>query len=161
VRSGLLIALVGAVGLGCSKPAPPTLTPQRATLAQITPLGLDLSVELSAMNPNASDLAAQSVTAHVVVDNRIDLGTLTLPQAVTLPAGKATALDVPLSVKWNDLAALAQLGAENRSVPFSVDGTLKMGGTLLDLTVPFHIDGTATHEQIVRAAMSSLPGLTR
>jgi hypothetical protein len=144
---------------GCSKPSPPTLTPERASVTSVDPLGIQLDVALSAANPNKVDLSAQSVTAHLVVNRTLDLGTVTLPDAVTLPAGQSTKLDVPLSVPWTDLGAIAQLAMSSAAVPFTVDGTVEVGGQTLHFSVPFHIDGTVSHDQMVRATLGSLPSL--
>jgi hypothetical protein len=155
--SFVLLALSGFCA--CSKPSPPTLTPLRASVTGVDALGVRLDLELSAANPNTVDLSARSVTAHVVVDRKLDLGTVTLPDAVTLPAGKSTKLSVPVSVAWTDLGALAQLAASSAAVPFTVDGTVEMGGDLLHVAVPFHIDGSVSHDELVHAALGSLPSL--
>lgn len=156
------LALVTALPLmvfGCSKPAPPTITPERASITAVTAQGIDLHVELNAMNPNAVDLSAREVTAHIVVDKKYDMGSVTMPQAVTLAAGKATKLDVPVSTKWADLGSLVGLAASAGAVPYTVDGTVSLGGDLLNISVPFHLDGTVTHDQIVAATKNSLPAL--
>ena len=59
--------------------------------------GLALDISMSATNPNSVDLTASGVSSHVVVDGTHDVGTVTLPKAITLPAGKTTLLDVPLA----------------------------------------------------------------
>ena len=148
-----------AAALGCSKPAPPTLVPVSATVTQLTPVGIDLALALNATNPNGSDLSAQGVTAHVVLDRDIDLGTVSSSQAIVLPAGKTTPILVPLSVKWASLASIATLAQTTADVPYAVDGTVTMGGTLLNVGLPFHLDGNVTHAQLVSAAMRSIPGL--
>jgi len=145
-----------AIVAGCSKPAPPTLAPERVTVTGVDPSGLALTVSMSATNPNSVDLTASDVSSHVVVSGR-DVGTVTVPQSVTLPAGKTTKLDVPMKVAWSDVGFVAQLAASNAPVPYSVDGTLELGGSLLHVGVPFHLDGTISHAQIFGAAMRSLP----
>ena len=156
-RRVLVVALAAA--LGCSKPAPPTLVPVSATVTEITPEGIGLSLALNATNPNGSDLGAQGVTAHVVLDRNVEMGTVTTSQPISLPAGKTTPLALPLAVKWGSLAALATLAQTTGDVPYAVDGTVTMGGTLLNVGVPFHLDGTVTHAQLVSATMRSIPGL--
>jgi hypothetical protein len=157
VRGALLVALAAASG--CSKPAPPTLVPVSATVTQLTPEGLGLSLALNATNPNGSDLAAQGVSAHVVLSRSIDLGTVESSQAIALPAGKTTLIAVPLAVKWTSLAPIAALAQASGDVPYAVDGTVRLGGPLLDVGVPFHLDGTVTHAQLVSATLRSIPGL--
>jgi LEA14-like dessication related protein len=160
-RTMLLIAAAAlAAAAGCSKPAPPTLTPQSLTVNGVDPSGLALTVTISATNPNSADLTVSDVSSHVVVDKH-DVGTVTVPQSMTLPAGKTTKIDVPVKVSWSDATLLAQLAAGNAPVPYSVDGTLDLGGSLLHVGVPFHMDGSITHQQIVGAIVHSMPTLPR
>jgi len=42
-------------------------------------------------------------------------------------------------------------------VPYTVDGKLEMGGSLLHVGVPFRLEGAITHEQIAGALLHSLP----
>lgn len=154
----LVLALVLALAvLSCSRPDPPTLTPEQARVTSITPAGIDLMVRLEAYNPNSVDLSARKVVARVKLDGRIDLGTVKVPTALKLPAQRRTKLDVPLSVKWSDLSLVMGLATSNRSVPYEVDGTVELGGDTLSVDVPFRIGGTLTHEELVRATVKSLP----
>jgi hypothetical protein len=145
-----------ALAAGCSKPAPPTLTPEKAVVTRIDAAGMALDVSMSATNPNSVDLTASDVSSHVVVGAH-DIGSFTLPRTVTLPAGKTTTLEVPVTLQWADAGLLAQLIAGSGAVPYSVDGKLEMGGALLHVGVPFHVEGTLAREQILTAAMHSLP----
>jgi LEA14-like dessication related protein len=153
-----LIAAVLPV-LACSKPAPPTIAPVSASIAQLTAEGIDLSVALNVTNPNSIDLSAQGMTAHVVLNQTIDMGTVTSSQGISLPAAKTTPMTVPLSVRWTSLAAVAGLAQTSGDVPYSVDGTVTMGGTLVNVAIPFHLDGKVTHAQLVNATLRSIPGL--
>lgn len=153
------LVAVAALLAGCSKPAPPTLVPEKVVVTKVDLTGITLDVVVDATNPNSVDLSASGVSSHLVVDKTHDLGTITVPNAVTLPAGKTTKLDVPVSLRWSDVGLLAQLAASSAAVPYSVDGTLEMGGQLVHVGVPFHLDGSLTHEQLASAVMSSLPTL--
>jgi hypothetical protein len=152
-----LLLVLSALAAACSKPSPPTLAPERVAVNRVDMTGLSLDISMSATNPNAADLTATGVSSHVVVEKTHDVGTVTLPEAITLPAGKTTRLDVPIALTWSDLGTLAQLALSAGAVPYTVDGTLEMGGSLLHVGVPFHFDGTITHAQIVAAMMNSLP----
>ncbi len=152
---GLCLALAAA----CSKPAPPTLAPESVRITQITPLRIDFHVVLRATNPNAIDLVARDLTAHVLVAGRFDFGTVDIPVTTTLPAGQTTRLDVPLSVKVADLAPLAQLALTSPKIPYKVDGTVGLGGDLLHVEIPYELGDAVPRDQIVQAAMSSIPGL--
>jgi LEA14-like dessication related protein len=152
-----LLLVVSTLAAGCSKPSPPTLAPEKVGVNRVDMTGLSLDISMSATNPNAVDLTATGVSSHVVVEKAHDIGTVTLPEAITLPAGKTTRLDVPLALTWSDLGTLAQLALSADEVPYTIDGTLEVGGNLLHVGVPFHFDGTITHAQIVAAMMNSLP----
>lgn len=145
---------------GCSRPKPPTITPEKAEVASIGPAGVELVVELGIDNPNRKDLSARSVTGRLILDGKHDLGTVTVPHEFKLPSGKRSHLKVPLSLKWKNLAALVALAAENRSIPYDVDGWVSVGGDILHADVPFRLRGVLTHDAIVRATMNSLPRLT-
>lgn len=155
----VVLLVVATLAAGCAKPAPPTLAPEKVTVTRLDVTGIALDVSMSATNPNSSDLSASGVSSHVVVDKTHDAGTVTVPEAITLPAGKTTTFDVPLTLKWSDMGVLAQLAVSTGAVPYAVDGTLEMGGNLLHVGVPFHLDGTITQAQILGAMMNSMPKL--
>jgi hypothetical protein len=151
---------VAGLVLACAKPSPPSLQPERVTLTGLDLQGMAVTVEVSATNPNAIDLDATALTSHLVVDKTHDVGAITLPESITLPAGKTTKLSIPIAIKWTEVGFLAQLGASGGAVPYSVDGTLELGGKLLHVGVPFHLDGAITHEQLLGAALGALPKIT-
>src|SRR6185369_14925096 len=95
--------------LGCSRPDPPTLTPEQAKVTRVSPDGLDLQVQLQAYNPNSVDLSARSLKAKVTLDGKYHVGDVRAPAKVLLPAQKRTRLDVPITVKWTDLSGLIAL----------------------------------------------------
>ena len=154
----IAFALLAGVALGCSKPEPPVITPKEAIVASVSLTGVDFLLHVEAFNPNRVDLSARSVTGKVMLDGKYDLGTVTIGQAVSLPAGARTMIDVPLATKWSDLGALAGLAGTNRSVPYTIDGVETVGGEHLNVDVPFHMTGTITHDQLVKATMRSVPG---
>lgn len=160
-RRPLFAAVVFALALalvGCSKPEPPRLTPLSAKLTSISTLGIDVDLKLDAENVNDSDLSARSVTATIVVDGRIALGTVTVAHAIKLPAHKKTTLDVPVSSRWKDLSGLVSLAsAAGKDVPYTVDGSVELGGETLHVQVPFHVVGVLTREQLTQAMLNSLP----
>ena len=152
-----ILLVLSTLAAACSKPSPPTLAPEKVAVNRIDMTGLSLDISMSATNPNAVDLTANGVSSHVVVGGTHDVGTVSLQEAITLPAGKTTRVDVPVAMTWSDIGALAQLALTAGDLPYTVDGTLEIGGNLLHVGVPFHFDGTITHAQIVGAMMNSLP----
>jgi LEA14-like dessication related protein len=160
-RASLLgtLALLAGCARGCSKPVAPVLTPHRAAVTGIGLAGIDMSVELGVENPNRIDLSARSVTAHVVLEDQVDLGTVTVSRPLTIPAGQATELSVPVSVKWQDVATLTALALSNRDIRYDVDGAVNVGGETLNVNVPYRLSGTITHADLINATMRSLPAL--
>jgi LEA14-like dessication related protein len=145
--------------LACAKPAPPTLTPERVQLTALTPSRIELRVLIRAENPNTIDLVARNLTAAVRVAGKFDVGTVEIPVTTTLPAGRATKLDVPLSVKLNDIAPLAQLAMTSTSIPYTVEGTVGLGGDLVHVELPFTLTGSVPRDQVVQAALGAIPGM--
>ena len=156
----LVFVALSLLGSACTKPAPPTLSPKRAAITSISPDGVALDVLLGTTNPNAFNLTAGDVTAHFVLDGTIDVGTATFPQTITLPANSTKDIEVPITLHWGDIVPLLAIAASDRPwVPYAVDGSLALGGDLVQLQVPFHITGTVTREEILRATVQSIPGL--
>ena len=150
--------LAGALLLAaCSRPKPPTITPERAVVTAIAPSGIEMNVELAVDNPNGVDLSARSVTANVVLDHHLPLPTVTVPQEFKLTARSASHLVIPMSLKWEDVSTLLTLAAANRNIPYDIDGSVRLGGDLLHADVPFHLSGALTHDDLVRTTLNSLP----
>ncbi|AUX29887.1 MULTISPECIES: LEA type 2 family protein [Sorangium] len=157
MRSLLLAAAVSLVA--CSRPEPPTLKPEVAAVTAVTAQGIDLRVQIQAYNPNSVDLSTRSLKATVLLDGKIDVGTVTVPTPLKLRSKQWTRIDAPLSVKWQDLTSIAALAAQGRGVPYQVNGTVAIGGETLNVDVPFRLAGTLTQEQLVTVIGNSLPGL--
>jgi len=158
---GLRFAMAALVVVACSRPAPPILVPKHITVTGITPTAFELELTLDATNPNAVDIVASDVTAHIVIDKRVDVGAALTEQTVNLPANQTTEIKAAISVPWNDLVPLTALAlSERRTFPYTVDGSLALGGDLLHVSVPFHMDGNVGKAQLLRATMSSIPSAT-
>jgi len=156
----LLLGTAALFAVACSKPVPPTLTPKSVTVTSISPAALGLEVKLDATNPNAIDIPARNVTAHVVIEQRIEVGVATVEQNVTLPANQTTELKAAVSVPWTSIAPLVSLGlSDQRWYAYTVDGSLALGGDLLQVSLPFHLEGKVSRDQIVRATLSSVPSI--
>ena len=155
LRAVVLVAALLAVS--CSRPSPPTLTPQRVEITAIGSAGISLIVQMAVYNPNRIDISTRSVTAEVTLDGKNKLGTVTVPHPIDLPARQWTRIDLPLSVAWPDLASLVALATAGRRVPYAVDGTVSIGGDVIRAELPFHLTGEITREQLVAATINSLP----
>jgi LEA14-like dessication related protein len=143
--------------VACAKPEPPRLTPLSAKITAISPLGVDVDVKLEAENPNGIDLTGREVKATITLDGRIVLGTVTVPSRIQLPAHQKTTIEVPVSSRWKDLSGGLELVTMGKDIPYKVDGTVEIGGDSINLTVPFHVAGILTREQLMTATFNSLP----
>lgn len=141
----------------CSAPEPPTVKPISGRVSAIDPSGITVEAKLEAHNPNDFDIKVKSFTASIVLDNKHNIGTVTSLHAITLPAHKKKVFDLPIAMKWNDVAALAPLALSNRDVPYEASGKVKVSAKSIDLEIPFTVTGVVTHAQIVQAVGSSIP----
>jgi LEA14-like dessication related protein len=154
--SGLLLLA------SCSRPVPPTLAPKSVSVASISATGLLLDVELAATNPNSIALSAEGATANVTIDGSTPLGTATMTSQVTLPAQSTTTVHMPLAVTWDNLGGFIAAAATGRDVPYTVAGAATIGAANIHFGVPFTINGTLTHAQILKvtqASLQAIPGL--
>lgn len=143
----------------CSKPKPPVLTPKETRVTAIDGKGITFLAKVDAFNPNGFDLTAQRMTAHVVLEGGIDLGTVTAPNGVSIPAGGHAEISAPLELKWTGMSTVTQLVATGKPIAYKVDGTVNLGSERLNVDVPFAVGGTITREQILGAALRAIPPL--
>jgi len=156
-RVSSAVLLAGCLLSACGRPKPPTITPEKGELTSIGPAGVQLRLQLAVDNPNHIDLSARSVTGKVVLDGKYDLGTVTVSQPFQLPAGQRSHLSVPMTVALRDVAAILGLAATNRSLPYDVNGNINVGAESFNVTLPFHLSGEFSHEQLLKATLNSLP----
>ena len=138
---------------GCSKPAPPTLTPRSAQVSAVKPDGIQLALVLSAHNPNGFPIVASAVSGTVELQDGRPLGTTSSAEAFTIPAGGDQDLKATLDVRFNSLAVLAPYALAAKPVLYRVRGSARIGGESLNVEVPFTIDGQLTPEQVVAAGL--------
>ena len=149
-----LLALLAA----CNKPEPPTLVPERVKLTGLSSTQMSVDVTLDVTNPNAIDLVARTLEAHIIIGKNIDVGTVEIPVTTVFTKNATTKLDVPLSFQFTDLAPLARLAIAGADVPYTVDGTVGLGGDLLHVTLPYRLSGVVPRDQVARAVVKALPG---
>jgi hypothetical protein len=62
-----------------------------------------------------------------------------------------------MTVALRDVAVVMGLAATNRSLPYDVNGSVNVGGESFNVTLPFHLSGEFSHEQLLKATLNSLP----
>jgi LEA14-like dessication related protein len=155
-----IVLLVGTVlVLAACSPKPPTITPERGVVTAVGPAGVELKVELRVDNPNSVSINVRAVDARVVLLKEHDLGRVTVSLPMELPARHQRRLEVPLSIRWADLPSLLLLAASRKAIAYDVDGTVALGGELVQVEVPFHLSGQITPEELAQATRNSLPGI--
>jgi hypothetical protein len=80
---------------------------------------------------------------------------------VELPSKQPIRVAVPVRVDWKDVTVVAALIALKRSVPYDIDGNVKIGVDLFKVDVPFHVSDVITEEQLRQAAGNPPPGAAR
>jgi LEA14-like dessication related protein len=139
------------------------MTLRKVTVTALSPAAIDVKLDLDATNPNSFALAVRSVSAKVRLAGQYDVGTSSVTQPFDLPAKATVSLSVPMSVPWSNVTPLVGLAAGGKDVAYDVEGTVSIGGSSVDVTLPFKASGTVTHDQIVQATVRSIPpipGLT-
>lgn len=147
---------------GCA-PDPPTLVPKSAEVTSVGPQGLGVIVHIEATNPNRIELSAQSMTAKATLGGKWELGTVTIAKPIVLPSHTPTMIDVPMTLPWSDLKTIAAVASAPGLVPYKIDGTVAVGGERLNVNLPFSMTGTLSRDQVIGAALKSIPvipGLT-
>lgn len=161
-RHTLAAALVLSL-TACQKPQAPQLTPREVTLTELTASGASFRIKLAATNPNKFALSANSFRAHLVFDSgKIDAGTVDVNTPLALAPSTTTELDVPVTLSWQGLSALAALAVQKPTIPYVIDGTVNVGGERLNVDLPYSVSGTVTQAQITAAmfkGLSAQPGL--
>jgi len=138
------------------------VNPVSGRVTGISTAGIDIEAKLEGYNPNDFDISVKSYTVSLTLDHQLHVGTVTSKRGVDLPARKKKVFEVPISVKWNDVAALVPLALSNRDIPFEADGKVKLSGDVIDVELPFKVGGVVTHQQISQAvgkAIPKIPGL--
>lgn len=145
--------------VACSKPQAPQITPKDARVSAVSPAGLDIVLVVTATNPNSVTLTAQSFTGKAKVANKYDLATVTVNKPISLPPGQPTDLEVPMTLPWSNVAALVELAQAKAPVPYTVEGTVTVGGESLNVNLPFTINGTISPQQFQAAAIKNIPAI--
>ena len=150
VLVGLFLA---STGIGCPTIYAPTL---RSTEAQITGVGgggLVLLVNVVAYNPNTFDVSIDEMTAHVEL-NGGSLGTTTIEQDWTMPAGQDTTIQATFTVPFTQLPGLALTALLGGQIPFRVTGEASVDNA--PVTVEYTYEGYVEQSVLVGGAVNAV-----
>lgn len=139
----------------CARPKPPTVTPTVARVVAVTNRGVDLQVTLAVHNPNSFELAARAVEGTLYLDGQTKLGTGRATPSESIPAHGSAEVTSQVQVAWESLPSLQNfLGREQ--VPYDFKGNVTLGGSALEVTLPFELKGTLTRAQLLQAGLRGL-----
>lgn len=148
-----------ALVVACAKPQPPKVVPKAAQVTSVDAQGINLELTVEMTNPNGFTLAVQSITGRVVIGGQTDLGEVRVPHAVSLPPSTPVSVVVPMTIRWSGASILAASALRGEDLPFTVQGSVGVGGEKLNVDVPFSMSGVVTRAQLEKAAMNSLQKL--
>jgi len=123
LRRSWWLSLSVAALIACSKPEPPTVTPQSARVTRVDPLGLTLAVTVEVHNPNSFPLVVQSVDGTLALATGTPLGSGRAALQSSIPANGSSSVAGELGIPWANLAALAPYALSPADVPYSFRGT--------------------------------------
>jgi len=146
------VAVAALPSFGCSKPQPPQITVKDLKVTDVDFGGLTVTVNAEAYNPNAIPLTIQHVSGSARLEGMYELGSATVSTPMNLPAGARTAVSVPLAMKWQKLTTMAVVASGAESIPYTLTGTMAVGGEQLSIELPFQVQGTVTRKQLLQAA---------
>lgn len=144
----------------CSKPKPVTVTPKSAQVLSLTPRGVELAVAFDVVNPNRFPLIVHSVDGHFSLGAGAgtELGTAHAEPSASIAAQATSTVSSTVAVGWTNLAALAPFALSASAVPFTFAGNATLGGSELNVTVPFTLTGELTRAQLISIGLAGIGG---
>lgn len=159
VVTAVAVICSALTGLGaCAKPKPPIVTPKSAQVLAVAPGGVQLAVAFEVTNPNRFPLIVHSVDGHFAVGAGAgtELGTAHAEPATSIAAEATSTVTSTVAVGWTNLAALMPFALSAGAVPYTFTGSASLGGSELNVSVPFTLTGELTRAQLISVGMAGL-----
>jgi len=141
---------------GCGKPAPPKVTPYSVKVARVSPLAVDLALELDVENPNGIPLILNEVSGTLTLAGGIEVGKARATPKGDIPAHATRRIEATLSIPWANLPALAPLAASGKPVPYVLEGRAELGTDKLHFDVPYRVKGELRDRELIPAGLRGL-----
>jgi len=135
-RVWLLALFASFLLVACSKPQPPTITPQRLETVATNPSGLVVRVVCKAHNPNAIPLPTRRASGTITLGTS-QLGTFDASSLPTLPAKSDTDVSFDLVVPWANLSTVLAAAVGADELPYSVQGQADFEAGGVRFSAPF------------------------
>jgi hypothetical protein len=158
-RSALLLPLLALVSAGCVQQ--PVVTVHHAEVRGVSPLGVGVVIFLQIRNDNAYDVQIRNVRCNVTFGRGATLGPIDFAPNQWLPASQTTLVQVPVSLPWTLVPALASETMGAYAIPYHVTGVADVTATRtlgIDRNnYPIDEGGFVPRQMVVDAARSMLP----
>lgn len=138
----------------CAKPEPPKLEPRSIKIVSLLPTRL--GVELDATNPNSFPIIVQSVSGKLSLGGAKNVADGSVNQALSIPAKSTTRFTSDIQVNWGSVMLPPDLMMPSKAVPYTFEGTAKVGAKSLNFDVPFRMQGEFTHAQLIDSAAKGM-----
>lgn len=115
-----LFALFAAVLTGC--PPPPAMTLHSARIVAPWPDGVHLAMTLKVRNDYPIDIQVRNVRTAVVIGRGYQLPPIVHSPNQWLPAGRTTAVTVPVVIPWHLVTPLLATSVGSNVIPYRVGG---------------------------------------
>jgi LEA14-like dessication related protein len=150
VTSALVLATA------CTKPKPPTIAPKSAQVQTLSARGVELAVTFDVTNPNRFPLIVHSVDGRFSVGagTGTELGTAHAEPSASIAAQATSTVTSTVAVGWTNLAALAPFALSPGAVPYTFMGSATLGGSELNVSVPFTLTGELTRAQLLSIGLA-------
>ena len=125
-------------------------------MQSISPHGVELAVEFDVTNPNRFPLIVHSVDGHFSVGAGAgtELGTAHAEPSASISAQATSSVTSTVAVGWTNLAALAPFALSPGAVPYTFTGSAAVGGSELNVTIPFTVTGELTRAQLLSIGLA-------
>lgn len=148
------LVLAVSLGIGCAKPEPPKIEPRSIQLVSLLPT--KLSVEMDATNPNGYPIIVQSVSGKLSLGTAKNVADGTVNQGISIPAKATQRVTSEILVNWGSVMIPPELMSPSKAVPYTFEGTAKVGAKSLSFDVPFKMQGEFTHAQLIDSAAKGM-----
>lgn len=159
-RAWFLALLAILLLVACSRPKPPTLTPQRVETIGTSANGLIFRVQCKAHNPNGYPLPTRKASGTITL-GASSLGTVEAAALPTLPANSDTDVAFDLVVPWSSLGTALAAAIGSEEIPYIVEGRVEFEAAGVSISAPFTIKSKVRKAELAVAFLRFLPANLR
>jgi LEA14-like dessication related protein len=146
-----VLSMLAFLGLmACSRPEPPTLTPERVEVVDSDAVSFIARVHCKAHNPNGFAIPVKSVRGNVRFEQS-DTSGVTGASTSTLAPNADTDVVLDLKADWPTVATTVGHAHAGQLVNYTASGTATLDASGKDIELPFSMQGQVQKTVIVLA----------